>query len=153
MSSIWLSTDLQVYPPLYLNVDMSNPPPGKKSKKLFLLRPFKDLLSSRSRSPSPHEAQLVTTHNASTSISATSAPQVNPQGTSSPSPQGAQSVTLISQVLPYLARKQIVVHLYRSTHKAPNIRQSSSFPSRLPARWQENIEWKSGGVLHMKGWK
>ena len=67
-------------------------PPGKKSKKARLLRPFKSLFSSRS--PSHQGAQSGTSDNAIASIStsstniATSAPQVNPQ-----SPQGAQSVT------------------------------------------------------------
>ena len=70
---------------------MSNP---KQSKKSFLLRPFKGLLSRPSPSPSPQGAQSVTTHNlnASTYISATLAPKVNPQGTSLPSPQ-TQSAT------------------------------------------------------------
>jgi hypothetical protein len=57
------------------------------SKKSRLLRPFKGLFSRRGRSPSHQGAQSVTPHNASASIStlptnsATSAPQVNPQGT------------------------------------------------------------------------
>ena len=91
------------------NVDMSDPQPGKQSKKSNLLRPFKGLFSWRSRSqmsPSrqsdittasisasptndttsaPQEAQSVTPNNARPSISetnnATTAPQVNPQGT------------------------------------------------------------------------
>ena len=75
---------------LYLYVYMSIPPPG--NQKSSLLRPFKGLLSRRSRSPSPQGAQSVTPHIASASISATSAPQV-PQGTHSPSPQGAQPLT------------------------------------------------------------
>jgi hypothetical protein len=60
---------------------MSGPPPGKQSKKSRLLRPFKGLFSR------PPSSQSVTPHNASASISAspansaTSAPQVNPQGT------------------------------------------------------------------------
>jgi hypothetical protein len=53
---------------------MSNPPPGKQSKKSSLLSPFKGLLSRHSRSPS-HQGP----HNASASISAASAHQVNPQ--------------------------------------------------------------------------
>ena len=66
---------------------MSDPPPGKESKKSRLLRPFKGLFSAkRSRSPSHQGAQSVTHHNASASISATptnsatSASQVNTQG-------------------------------------------------------------------------
>ena len=71
---------------------MSNSPPGKK--KSSLLRPFKNLLSRRSRSPSHQGAQSVTRHNAGSSISGTSAPQVNLQDTRSPYPQqGAQPVT------------------------------------------------------------
>ena len=72
---------------LYLNVDMSDPPPGKQSKKSRLLRPFKGLFSRRSHSPSYQGAQSLTPDNASASIPAsstnnvTSAPQVNPQGT------------------------------------------------------------------------
>ena len=69
---------------------MSDLPPGKQSKKSRLLRPFKGLLSRRSRSPSHQGAQSVTTHNETASLSASltnSAPQAN-----SPSPQGAQSV-------------------------------------------------------------
>jgi hypothetical protein len=65
---------------------MSDPPPGKQSKKLRLLRPFKDVFSkSRGRLPSPQVAQSVTPLNANASIpasqtnSATSATQVNPQ--------------------------------------------------------------------------
>jgi hypothetical protein len=63
---------------------MSDPPPGKQSKKSRRLRPFKDLLPKRSRSPS-HRS--VIPDNASVSISAlptndsSSAPLVNPQGT------------------------------------------------------------------------
>jgi hypothetical protein len=53
---------------------MSDPPPGKNSR---LLRPFKGLFSSRSRSLSHQGAQSVAPHIAT----ATSAPQVNPQGT------------------------------------------------------------------------
>ena len=68
---------------------MSDPPPGKQSKKQRLLRPFKGLFSRlHSRSPSPsRQAQSVTPHNASASRSAspannaTSAPQVNIRGT------------------------------------------------------------------------
>ena len=56
---------------------MSNPPPGKQSKTSRLLRPFKDLFSKHSRSPSYQGAQSVAPHNPSAS---TSAPQVNPQG-------------------------------------------------------------------------
>ena len=70
---------------------MSDPPPGKQSKKSRLLRPIKVLFSSRSSS---HQGvQSVTAANAIASIStsptngATAVPQVNPQ-----SPQGAQSV-------------------------------------------------------------
>ena len=54
---------------------MSDPPPGKQSKKQRLLRPFKGLFSRL-------HSQSVTPHNASVSrSSATSAPQVNIQGT------------------------------------------------------------------------
>ena len=62
---------------------MSEPPPGMQSKK-SLLRRFKGLLSS-SRSPSYQGAQSATTHNAGASISASSAPRVNTQGSLSPS--------------------------------------------------------------------
>ena len=81
---------------LYLNIDMSDPPLGKQSKKSRLPRTFNDLFSRRSRIPSH---QSVTPDNASASISAlptysaTSAPQVNPQGSRSASHQGTQSVT------------------------------------------------------------
>ena len=67
-------------------------PPGKKSKKARLLRPFKSLFSSRS--PSHQGAQSGTSDNAIASISTsstnivTSASLVNPQ-----SPQAAQPVT------------------------------------------------------------
>ena len=69
---------------------MSDPPPGKQLKRSRLLRPFKSLfsrLSSRSPSPSHQRVHSVTPHNATASISASSmniassAPQVNPQGT------------------------------------------------------------------------
>jgi hypothetical protein len=79
---------------------MSDPPPGKQSRKSRLLRPFKGLLS-KSRSPSRQGAQSVTPDNAIASISAsptnsaTSAPQVNLQCTEytailelSPTPSG-----------------------------------------------------------------
>ena len=62
---------------------MSDPPPGKQSKTLRLLRPFKGLFNSRS--PSHQGAQSVTPHNLNASISASSrnsaisAPQVNPR--------------------------------------------------------------------------
>ena len=47
-----------------------------------------------------------------------------------------------------------MLHLHpRSTHKAPNVRQSSSFQPHLPTLWHGNTEWKSGDVLPMKGWK
>ena len=65
---------------------MSDPSPGKQSNKSRLLRPIKGLFS-KSRSPSRHGPQSVTPDNAISSISAsptnsaTSAPQVNPQGT------------------------------------------------------------------------
>ena len=61
-------------------VDMSDPPPGNQSKKSRLRRPFKSLLSRRSRSPSHQGAQLEIPHNTSASLSAraTSAPQGNP---------------------------------------------------------------------------
>ena len=54
---------------------MSNPSPGKQSRKSALLRLFKDLLLRHSRSPS-HQGP----DDANTSISSTSALQVNPQG-------------------------------------------------------------------------
>ena len=62
---------------------MSDLPPGKESKKARLLRPFKGLFSKRNRPPSHLGAQSVNpdTASASKSASATSAPQVNPQGT------------------------------------------------------------------------
>ena len=62
---------------------MSDPPPGKQSKRSRLLRPFKGLVSRRSRSPSQQGAQSVTPDNANASISAcaTSTPQDNPKGT------------------------------------------------------------------------
>ena len=69
-----------------LQVDMSDPPPGKQSKKSHLLRPFKRLFS-RSRSSSRHGAQSVIPDNERASISAlptnntTSAPQVISQAT------------------------------------------------------------------------
>ena len=75
---------------------MSDPPPGKQSKKSRLLRPIKSLFT-RSSSPSPSHrgVQSVSPDNAIASISAspsnsitTSATQVNPK-----SPQGAQSVS------------------------------------------------------------
>ena len=97
VSPSWLSTSsyLQVTLTskdlhLYLNVGMSNPQPGKRSKTSRLLRPFKSLFSRcycHSPSPSHQGVQSVTSHIAATSISAsatnsaTSAPQVNPQGT------------------------------------------------------------------------
>ena len=65
---------------------MSNPPPGKHSKKSHLLRPFKRLFS-KSRSSSRQGAQSVIPDNERASISASStnntasAPQVIPQGT------------------------------------------------------------------------
>ena len=68
---------------------MSDPPPGKQSKK-SLLRQFKGLLSTRSsRLPSYQGAQSATTHNAG----ASSTPQVNSQGSRSHSHQMVQSVT------------------------------------------------------------
>ncbi|KIM79164.1 hypothetical protein PILCRDRAFT_570654 [Piloderma croceum F 1598] len=64
---------------------MSDPPPGKQSKKSRLLRPFKGVLSrSRSHSPSHQVTQSIIPPNTSASISAssaTSATQINPQGT------------------------------------------------------------------------
>jgi hypothetical protein len=68
---------------------MSDPPPGKEPKKSRLLRPFKGVFSkSRSRSPFHQVTQsVVIPSNTSASISAsptnsaTSATQVNPQGT------------------------------------------------------------------------
>ena len=65
---------------------MSDPPPGKQSKKSHLLRPFKGLFS-RSRSSFRQGAQSVIPDNERTSISASStnntasAPQVIQQGT------------------------------------------------------------------------
>ena len=73
---------------LHLNVEMSNQPPGKQSKKSSLLRPFKGLLSRRSRSPSSQGTQSVTPRNASSSISAASATQDDPQA---PPPQSVTS--------------------------------------------------------------
>ncbi|KIM71218.1 hypothetical protein PILCRDRAFT_758976 [Piloderma croceum F 1598] len=61
---------------------MSDPPPGKQSKKSRLLRPFKGVFS-RSRSHSPSH-QSVIPPNTSASISASpinSATSANPQGT------------------------------------------------------------------------
>ena len=70
-------------------------PPGKKSKKARLPRPFKAIKGLfSSHSPSHQSVQTVTSHNATDSISTSprnstsSAPQVNAQ-----SPQAAQSVT------------------------------------------------------------
>ncbi|KIM76573.1 hypothetical protein PILCRDRAFT_641534 [Piloderma croceum F 1598] len=67
---------------------MSDPLPGKQSKKSRLLQPFKGLFSRRrSRSPSHQVAGSVTAPNMNAPISAsptnnaTSATQVNPQGT------------------------------------------------------------------------
>ena len=57
---------------------MSDPPSGKQSKRSRLLRPFKGLFSRRDRSPSHHASA---TTSASITNSATSASQVNPQGT------------------------------------------------------------------------
>ena len=77
-----------------LNVEMSDPPPGKQSKTSHLLRPFKGLFSrlhSRSPSPSRQGAQSVTPHNASRSASPTIGAKSAPLVT--PSHQGAQSVT------------------------------------------------------------
>ena len=95
---------------------MSDPPPGKQSKKSRLLRPFKSLFSTRSTSDQGSQL-LVTPDNAIASVSispansAISASQVNPQGAqsvthdeavasisaspmnSATSPQRAQSVT------------------------------------------------------------
>ena len=71
---------------------MSDSPPGKQSNK-SLLRRFKGLLSSSSHSPSYQGAESATTHNAEASISASSAPRVNTQGSRSPSYQMAKSVT------------------------------------------------------------
>jgi hypothetical protein len=72
---------------------MSDPPPGKQSKKSRLLQPFKGLFS-RSRSPFHQGAQSVAPHNAIDSVSAsqtnsaTHAHQANPSLS-----QGAQSIT------------------------------------------------------------
>ena len=62
---------------------MSDPPAGKQSKKSHLLRPLKGLFSRRNRSP-PHQSDNPTasiSESAPPTNSATSAPQVNPQGT------------------------------------------------------------------------
>ena len=66
------------------NVDMSDPPPGRQSKKL---RPFKGLFS-RLRSPSHQSDNATASISSSPANSSTSVPQVN-----SPSHQGTQSVT------------------------------------------------------------
>ena len=70
-------------------------PPGKKSKKARLLRPFKAIKGLFSSNSSSHQGvQILTPDNETDSTSTTprnstsSAPQVNPQ-----SPQAAQSVT------------------------------------------------------------
>ena len=67
---------------------MSDPPPGKQPKKSRLLPPFKGVFSkSRSRSPSHQVTGSIIPPNTSAPISAspttsaTSATQVNPQGT------------------------------------------------------------------------
>ena len=67
---------------------MSDPPPGKKSRNLNLLRPFKGLFSRRSHLPSHQSDNATASISASPTNSSTSVPQVN-----SPSHQGAQSVT------------------------------------------------------------
>ena len=68
---------------LYLNVDMSNPPIGKQSKKSRLLRSFEYLFSRRSWSLSHPRAQSVTANSnisASPTNSVRPESQVNPQG-------------------------------------------------------------------------
>ena len=76
-SSLPLNTDLEGIP--LISKSMSDPPPGKQSKKSRLLRPFKGLFSKSNRSPSQQS------DNASASISAslTNSPTfgVNLQGT------------------------------------------------------------------------
>ena len=78
--------------PFFPTVDMSDPPPGKQSKKSRLLRPIKGLFS-RLHSRSPSGTQSVTPHNETASISATnivtSAPQTSYQGAQSVTPRNA----------------------------------------------------------------
>ena len=90
---------------------MSDPPPGKQSKKPNLLRPFKSLFSRRGRSPSHQSDNTTPSKTASPTNSSTSVPQVNP-----PSHQGAQLVT------PHNATASISAS---STNDATSIPQAS----------------------------
>ena len=118
--------DSATRPPSRTSIYMSNPPPGKQSKKSRLLRPFKGLFS-RSRSLSLIKITQ-------------SFPYLPRQRTVLYFPKGFSQQPPITLSLPCLPRQRIVLHLDpRSAHKAPNIRQSLSFPP-IPALLHGNIE-------------
>ena len=118
---------------------MSNPPPGKQSKKSSLLRPFKKFLSRLSQSPS---TQSVSTRNASASISAVSAPQVNPKA---PVPQEAQSV------IPHNASASISATAKTCATSATSAPQEGTEYTailELPATPSDSLSWEH----QMKEW-
>ena len=71
---------------------MSDPPPGKQSKKPHFLRPFKSLFS-RNRSSSPQGAQSVTPHNLNATGSISASPTDDATSAAQASNQGSQSIT------------------------------------------------------------
>ena len=137
---------------------MPDPPPVKQSNKSQrLLRPFKGLISrlhNRSPSPTPQGAQSVTPQNASASRSAlptnsaTSVPQVNPQGTEYTAIVDHSTTPSISALPKNSATSAPQVNPQGTEYTA--ILELSTTPSG-PLTWEHRLkEWESTAYQGLK---